>query len=291
MICGFFSAVGILTWTLAFNVDTGGTSIGEIVLDIATGGETSVVKQALCHHLPSVVIASAMKYWGPKNPFYVVLVVLSSIALFYIVLFLTGTSLVQAKEQGWFWSHEELVYYRSSEDANLVRGFANILVVDDNSRRYYPKKRGKRSYSYVSISLSSSFLFYPFLTKTQIGFPEWAPPAPFGVWNQLQYVHWGAVWQGFGTAAALGFLYMIRCSVHATALKKNVPNLVRTERVDGGRVALTQPKSPFLPRPGPLKQQRRQFSEGTFLRELCVCLLVPASFLKIASWLTILHHP
>lgn len=220
VICGFFSAVGILTWTLAFNVDTGGTSIGEIVLDIATGSETSVVKQALCHHLPSVVIASAMKYWGPKNPFYVVLVVLSSIALFYIVLFLTGTSLVQAKEQGWFWSHEELVYYRSSEDANLI------------------------------------------------GFPEWAPPAPFGVWNQLQYVHWGAVWQGFGTAAALGFLYMIRCSVHATALKKNVPNLVRTERVDGGRVALTQPKSPFLPRPGPLKQQRRQFSEAVDLDDV-----------------------
>ena len=159
MICGFFSAVGILTWTLAFNVDTGGTSIGEIVLDIATGGETSVVKQALCHHLPSVVIASAMKYWGPKNPFYVVLVVLSSIALFYIVLFLTGTSLVQAKEQGWFWSHEELVYYRSSEDANLVRGFANILVVDDNSRRYYPKKKRKK----ISLLCFNFFVFLFFV--------------------------------------------------------------------------------------------------------------------------------
>jgi hypothetical protein len=63
-----------------------------------------------------------------------------------------------------------------------------------------------------------------------LGFQQWAPPAPFGVINQLFHgaVHWRAVGEGLSTALALGFLYLIRCSVHGAALKKNIPNLSRT---------------------------------------------------------------
>jgi len=45
-------------------------------------------------------------------------------------------------------------------------------------------------------------------------------------------VHWGAVAKGFETSIALSFLYLIRCSLHAAALKKNVPNLSRVEKIE-----------------------------------------------------------
>jgi hypothetical protein len=61
---------------------------------------------------------------------------------------------------------------------------------------------------------------------------SWCPPAPFGLVNSwLQgKIHWGAVWNGMETTIALSFLYLIRCSLHGAALKKNVPNLSRTEK-------------------------------------------------------------
>jgi hypothetical protein len=44
-------------------------------------------------------------------------------------------------------------------------------------------------------------------------------------------VHWGAVAKGLETTVALSFLYLIRCSLHGTALKKNVPTMSRVEKV------------------------------------------------------------
>ena len=73
----------------------------------------------------------------------------------------------------------------------------------------------------------------------------------------LGKVHWGAVLKGFTTAIALGFLYMIRCSVHSTALKKNVPNLSRMVRIDDP-VAMASPK-PSTNRPPSMRS--RKFSE------------------------------
>lgn len=106
VICGFFAAVGILTWTLAINVDTGGTSIGTIL----TCGDVDLIRHALIHHIPTLIVAGFMKYLGPKNPFFVCLVVAVTVALFYLFMLITGTTLDEMKEQGWFWSHEELVY-------------------------------------------------------------------------------------------------------------------------------------------------------------------------------------
>jgi hypothetical protein len=106
VICGFFSAVGILTWTLAINVDTGGETIGAIL----GSHDPELVKYALVHHIPTIVVAAFMKYLGPKNPFFVCLVVVVTIALFYLYMLVTGTSMEEMKEEGWFWSHDELVY-------------------------------------------------------------------------------------------------------------------------------------------------------------------------------------
>jgi hypothetical protein len=177
VICGFFAAVGILTWTLAVNVDTGGKSIGKILMS----GDTDLMIYALIHHIPTLIVAGFMKYLGPKNPFFVVMVVFITIGVFYVYMFVSGTSFLEMEEQGWFWSHDELVYQSSSSTLN---------------------------------------------------FEHWAPPAPFGVMAELGSVHWGGVKNGLSTAVALSFLYLIRCSVHGTALKKNIPNLSRKVRSD-----------------------------------------------------------
>ena len=110
VICGFFAAVGILTWTLAVNVDTGGISIGKIL----TSRDPDLVIYALIHHIPTLIVAGFMKYLGPKNPFFVVMVVFVTIALFYIYMLVSSTSFDEMTKQGWFWSHEELVYSSGS---------------------------------------------------------------------------------------------------------------------------------------------------------------------------------
>lgn len=177
VICGFFAAVGILMWTLAVNVDTGGKSVGMIL----TSGDWELWRYALTHHVPTLAVAGLMKYLGPKNPFFVVAVVFATVALFHVVIFVTGTSMEEMTETGWFWSHDQLVY-----DSHIPT----------------------------------------------MGFAKWAPPAPFGVLAELRQVHWGAVQKGLSTAVALSFLYLIRCSVHGAALKKNIPNLARKVRSD-----------------------------------------------------------
>lgn len=97
VISGFFSAVGILTWTLAVTIDTGGLSIGKII----ASNDLETIKSAALHHLPSISIAIVMKYLGPKNPFYVIMVALGSILLFYTSLWVTAVTLDEAREQGW----------------------------------------------------------------------------------------------------------------------------------------------------------------------------------------------
>jgi hypothetical protein len=124
VICGFFSAVGVLMWTLAVTVDTGGTSISKIILS----GDMEVVSNALLHHIPGVVIAAAMKYLGPKNPSYVIVVSVVSIGLFYAIMFAMGLSLEEAKEQGWFWTHEELVY-QAAEVVPVCFLFSSLVLL------------------------------------------------------------------------------------------------------------------------------------------------------------------
>jgi MFS superfamily sulfate permease-like transporter/CRP-like cAMP-binding protein len=179
VLCGFFSAVGLLMWSLAFTVDTNGKKVHSVF----TSGDMGLICNSLLHHLPSLIIAICMKWIGPLNPFLVSGIVVCTVVVFYVIMAITGTTLEEARKEEWFWSHHDLVY----EDKQV-----------------------------------------------HVGFDNWAPPAPFGVLNTLLEgkVHWAAVWEGMPTVCALSFLYMLRCSIHGTALKKNVANLARTARKD-----------------------------------------------------------
>ena len=175
VLCGFFSAVGVLLWALAFSVDTTGKTWQMVFFS----GDSHLIWNSCIHHLPSLVVGILMNRLGPKHPFYVILLILVTLLCFYATMWITGTSLEQAQQRDkWFWSPDELVYAKNRH----------------------------------------------------LGLESWTlPPAPLGrfgaLWNGL--VHWKAVYNGLGNMAALAFLYLLRSSIHASALKKNVGNLVR----------------------------------------------------------------
>jgi hypothetical protein len=75
-------------------------------------------------------------------------------------------------------------------------------------------------------------------------------------------VHWGAVQTGLNPTVALAFLYMIRCSLHGAALKKNVPNL---ERIVKGRARPKLIRDRSVQASGP---RRRRFSEVVDIENL-----------------------
>jgi MFS superfamily sulfate permease-like transporter/CRP-like cAMP-binding protein len=217
VICGFFAAVGIMTWSLSVSIDTGGKHVGAIIMS----GDIDLVLYTLTHHVPTISVAILMKFAAPKNPFFVPAIIMTTIGMFYTYMGITGTSLDQMKDKGWFWSHDDLVH----------------------------------------TSLESA-------TKG-MGFDVWAPPAPFGVWKQLYKVHWGAVQNGMSNAVALSFLYLIRCSVHGAALKKNIPNLVHKVRMSDEDSAKKDeepedtdgmPRSPVPP--GRKSKHSKMFSEA-----------------------------
>lgn len=171
VICGFFSAVAILLWTLAFTVDTG-LHAGDALLS----GDWPLVRECLVHHVPSLVVALLMKVLGPKKPWLTPLLVVCTVALGYAVMFLTGTSLSRAQDLGWFWTKEEFVY-----EGNAT------------------------------------------------GLGSWIPPAPFGILPAVLRgkVHLPALVAGLPGAVAMAAVYLIRCSIHAAALKKNGANLLK----------------------------------------------------------------
>jgi hypothetical protein len=138
-------------------------------------GNGRVVLHALVHHAPSVVIGVVMHVLGPKNPFWVMILVAWTVGGAYLIMWLTGTTLAQAQEMNWFFPASDLV---------------------------------------VSRDYSGS---------------GYGPPLPFGVLVSL--VRGEVVWEAFTasvpTVLALAFLYVIRCSLHSAALKKNIPNVTR----------------------------------------------------------------
>ncbi|KAL7572078.1 hypothetical protein ACA910_001722 [Epithemia clementina (nom. ined.)] len=184
VLAGFFAAVAVLTWQLAFKIDSNGASVGAVL----TSGDWSLIADSVIHHAPSVVTALLMHRLGPKHPFYVIGLVIASVSIFYVIMFMFGVSREKAMEGNWFWGVGDLVY-----------GPLNA----------------------------------PF------GFRDWVIPAPFG-WVKSYFIkksiHWGAVMSGMDTAIALAFLYLIRSSLHAPALRKNVTNLVRPELIESNNV-------------------------------------------------------
>ena len=179
VLCGFFSAVGVLLWSLGFSVDSNGKTWKDVFL--YSNGDIDLMYKSIIHHLPSLIVGILMNRLGPKNPFYVLLLIAVTVLMFYIIMFVTETSLQQAQKEKWFWSYDELVYH-------------------DDFREENPSKTA------------------------------WMlPPTPFTnifcIFNP--YTNWNAVYQGIGDMFALSFLYLLRSSIHASALKKNINNLVR----------------------------------------------------------------
>lgn len=181
VLCGFFSAVGVLLWALAFSVDNGGLHWKTVLWS----GDWTLMGNSMLHHLPTMVIGIVMHKLGPKNPFFVIVLIIVTLIGFYAVMWMFGTNLITAQEHGWFWSKEELVHTTSPIAATAT------------------------SYEW----LISWFL----------------PPAPFdSIASLVQgYVDWYAVFSGLENMAAFALLYLLRSSIHASAMKKNVGNLVR----------------------------------------------------------------
>ena len=75
-------------------------------------------------------------------------------------------------------------------------------------------------------------------------------------------VHWGAVGKGLETTVALSFLYMIRCSIHGTALKKNIPTLSRVEKLMKETAVETVRPLALSRKPTVVRSHQRKFSEA-----------------------------
>ena len=106
VLCGFFSAVGVLLWALAFSVDNNGKTWQSVFL--FSGGDTALMMESIIHHLPSLMVGILMNILGPKHPFYVILLIILTLFGFYTTMWITGTTLEEAQEQEWFWSREQL---------------------------------------------------------------------------------------------------------------------------------------------------------------------------------------
>ena len=174
VLCGFFSSIAILLWTIAFSIDNNGMTIQQLFKSHVESESTIDAFQALRHHIPSLLAGLIMFHLGSKNSAWILHLVYLSAALVYVVMGITGTTLEQAQELGWFWKHDDF---------------------DSNTR----------------------------LSRIQSGFAEFNPPAPFGVLHALfsgNFYHESVI-QGLPTACAMGFIFAIRCSIHAIALKRN----------------------------------------------------------------------
>lgn len=123
VLCGFFSAVGVLLWALAFSVDNDGKTWQTVFL--FSGGDTALMSKSIIHHLPSLIVGILMNKLGPKHPFYVILLILLTLFGFYTTMWITGTTLEEAQEQQWFWSREQLSIPLSHHEVSHCRRLLN----------------------------------------------------------------------------------------------------------------------------------------------------------------------
>ena len=109
VMCGFFSAVGLMVWTLAFSVDTGGKQVGVVFL----GGDFNELKECMFHHMPSIIVAICMASLGP-NKGYLPVITIATMITVYVIIFTTGSTLHDARNGGWFWRPEDFVVVHST---------------------------------------------------------------------------------------------------------------------------------------------------------------------------------
>ena len=113
VICGFFAAVGVLTYSLAFQIDSNGHSISECVQN------PLLFRSALIHHIPTLLLAIAMKWLGPKNPVFVVACLVTFVLLFYTFMMgVYGATMQDMIQAGWFWSKTELIGDDNNDSSN-----------------------------------------------------------------------------------------------------------------------------------------------------------------------------
>jgi MFS superfamily sulfate permease-like transporter len=103
VLCGFFTTIGILMWTLGFSVDTG-MKVGQVLMS----NDRTVVEDAVLHHFPSVVVGFLMHYAGRQHPYWVLFCIFMTVVIFYTILWTTGTSIAQAQEAQWLFSPKDL---------------------------------------------------------------------------------------------------------------------------------------------------------------------------------------
>lgn len=185
VMCGFFTSVGLLGWTFAFSVDTSGNTVAGFIQGSGTelGGDVELNgwefrKACLIHHIPTVIMGVFINYIAQKNRTVVPILCIATMGLAYAIMFITNTSIDEARDRGWFWSDED---FRSD----------NTYFVSSN--------------------------------EYEMGLKGYLPPLPFGVLNGVMNgkVYVPAVIKGLPIVFAYAAIYLIRCSLHAPALKKN----------------------------------------------------------------------
>ena len=176
VMCGFFSAIGLMVWMLAFSVDTGGKQVG-----VLFGGNFNEIKDCMAHHIPSIIAAACMISLGP-NKGYLPLITIGTMLIVYGIIFITGSTLEEARNQGWFWRPED---FQSSKTTFLQDPQTDLYGV----------------------------------------------PLPFGVIAGIMRgnVCIPAIVKGLPISFAMATIYLVRCSLHAPALKKQAESLLKWE--------------------------------------------------------------
>jgi len=124
VMAGFFSTIGVLLWTLAFSVDTGKNFVH--LLEGKEGGWLKV-KPLLFQHSFSALTGVMMKLAGGWRGSLMPFMTMMTIPVAYLTLFVTGTTLEDARRSGWFWYDRD--FNTTEETSNRTLPFGSIVGI------------------------------------------------------------------------------------------------------------------------------------------------------------------
>ncbi|KAL3797238.1 hypothetical protein HJC23_004530 [Cyclotella cryptica] len=214
VLCGFFSSVGISVWMSAFKVDT-----GIAFQNVIASKNVQYIFADFFRHIPSLFGGVALYFLGPRKISYLIGIISATIVIAYFLLFITGMTIEDAQEVGFFWKASEVMMTKRPESAQN----------------------------------------------------KWGPPAPFGLWcpSVLKRICWPAFLNGLNNAIAMSVIYLLRCSLHAAALKKNLANIKEV-------IAKEQPR---------LNNSETSNNSLVFKRgQDSICNRPPMSVLHVLTW-------
>ena len=112
VLAGFFGAVGISLWGSAFKVDAGVAATAALRAAAAPGAAGALGRAALAgglaRHAPSLVAGAALHVVRSRGNHFLPWVIGLTVAVAYLVMFLTGTSLGEARGMALFWDRAEV---------------------------------------------------------------------------------------------------------------------------------------------------------------------------------------